>query len=129
MVARHTILVVEDDDELRRVFRHAFAMSGFDVQEARGGYEALRKLDSAPPDAVVLDLMLPGMDGFTVRHELAAHARTRSIPIIVVTGSNVDEKGLDVNCVLRKPIGPDQVVDAVQRCLRSSAGTCGDRVS
>ena len=123
MVARNTILIVEDDDELRRVFKHALAMAGFDVQEARGGFEALRRLDSAPPDAVILDLMLPGMDGFTVRQELAAHARTRSIPIIVVTGSTVDTKDLDVNCVLRKPVGPDQVVDAVQRCLRSSAGS------
>jgi CheY-like chemotaxis protein len=125
MVARLTILIVEDDDELRRVFRHALAMAGFDVHEARGGFEALRRLDSSPPDAVVLDLMLPGMDGFTVRHELAAHARTRNIPIIVVTGSNQDLKDLEVKCVLRKPIGPDQVVDAVQRSLGSNAGTCG----
>lgn len=125
MAARSTILVVEDDDELRRVFKHALAMAGFDVQEARGGFEALRRLDSSPPDVVVLDLMLPGVDGLTVRHELAAHARTRSIPIIVVTGSTLDTSELGVNCVLRKPINPDQVVEAVQRCLRLNAGACG----
>lgn len=116
-----TVLIVEDDDELRRLYRQALALAGYEVREARGGFEALRHLDNRPPDVVVLDLMMPGVDGFTVRNELAAQAHTRDIPIVVITGSTEDLQWLDVRCVLRKPAPPDQVVEAVGRCLRSGA--------
>lgn len=112
---------MEDDDELRRLYRQALALAGYEVREARGGFEALRHLDNRPPDVVVLDLMMPGVDGFTVRNELAAQAHTRDIPIVVITGSTEDLQWLDVRCVLRKPAPPDQVVEAVGRCLRSGA--------
>ena len=125
MSRRQTILVVEDDEGLRRFYRHALQMAGYEVQEARGGFEALRRLDSNPPDLVVLDLMLPGMDGFTVRSELADHAQNRNIPIVVVTGSKENLDNLDVNCVLRKPVTEDYLVEVVRRCLASAtrAGT------
>jgi CheY-like chemotaxis protein len=125
MAPQQTILIVEDDAELRRMYSQALLMAGFLVREARGGFEALQKVDSDPPDIVVLDLSLPGLDGFTVQAELAAHAHTRSIPIVVVTGTtgNLDE--LDVACVLRKPITPDNLVVAVKKCLGSVAGSVG----
>ena len=125
MAPQQTILIVEDDAELRRMYSQALLMAGFAVREARGGFEALQKVDSDPPDIVVLDLSLPGLDGFTVHAELAAHTHTRSIPIVVVTGTtgNLDE--LDVACVLRKPITPDSLVVAVQKCLASVTGSAG----
>lgn len=125
MPPRQTVLIVDDDDNLRRLYRHILSMEGFDVQEARGGFEALRRLDSAPPDIVVLDLALPGVDGFMVRHELAAHAHTRSIPIVVVTGSTGNLDYLDVACVLKKPVSPDDLVRVVRKCLASGAATEG----
>jgi CheY-like chemotaxis protein len=119
MSRRQTILVVEDDEELRRLYRHALQMAGYDVQEARGGFEALRRLDTNPPDLIILDLMLPGMDGFTVRSELAAHAQNRNIPIVVVTGSKENHDKLDVNCILRKPVTEEYLLEVVRRCLAS----------
>lgn len=83
------------------MYRIALIFAGYDVQEARGGFEALRRLDSDPPDLVVLDLLLPGVDGFAVRQELAAHAHTRNIPIMIVTGSGENLDHLDVACLLR----------------------------
>ena len=97
------------------------ALAGYEVKEARGGFEALRDLDSHPPDIVVLDLMMPGVDGFAVRNELAAQAQTRHIPIIVITGSTDDLRWLDVKCILRKPVAPDDLVQAVANCLASGA--------
>jgi DNA-binding response OmpR family regulator len=112
-----TVLVVEDDEHLRQFYRTALTMSGFNVREARSGFEALKMLDASPVDLVVLDLMLPGVDGFMVRAELAAQTATRSVPIVIVTATASDLDHLDVPCVLRKPITADQLVHAVRRCL------------
>jgi CheY-like chemotaxis protein len=121
MDSRRSVLIIEDDDELRRFYRHALSMAGFDVREARGGFEALRRLDSDPPDIVVLDLLMPGVDGFTVRQELASHAHTRSIPLVVVTGIAENLEHLDATCLLRKPVAPDDLVIAVKKCLASGS--------
>jgi CheY-like chemotaxis protein len=121
MAPRHTVLIVEDDADLRRFLAHTLSMAGFDVREARGGFEALRRLDSDPPDIVVLDLMMPGMDGFTVRREIAAHIHTRHIPVVVVTGSAATMAELDVDCLLRKPITTERLIEAIRSCLASSA--------
>lgn len=123
MARPQTVLIVEDDQALRQLLRNALSLAGYDVQEARGGFEALRLLDSAPPDLVILDLALPGIDGYTVRHELAAHVHTRHIPIVIVTGSTDDLESLKVNCLLRKPVTPSAVVEAVSKCLASGGLT------
>ena len=122
MAPRQTVLIVDDDAELRRMYGQALLMAGFDVREARGGFEALQKVDANPPDIVVLDLTLPGIDGFTVHAELTAHAHTRSIPIVVVTGTAGPLDDLEVACLLRKPVTPDSLVEAVKKCLVSGAG-------
>lgn len=121
MPPRQTVLIVEDDTDLRKFYRHALSIAGYDVQEARGGFEALRNLDLNPPDIIVLDLMLPGVDGFVVMQELAAHAHTRSIPLVVVTGSAENLDHLDVTYLLRKPVSPEALVNVVRKCLSSGA--------
>ena len=110
---------------LRRTYSQMLRMAGYEVSEARGGFEALRTLDSARPDLVLLDLLLPGIDGVTVRHELAAHAGTRNIPIIIVTAADGPHDHLDVACVLKKPVTPDALIAAVRSCLVSGAGPAG----
>lgn len=118
---RHTVLIVEDDTDLRRMYRAALALAGYDVQEARDGFEALRRLDWNRPDLVVLDLMLPAVSGHIVRKEIAEGATTRHIPIVVVTGSEGELEDLDVPCLLRKPVSPDQLIEAVKTCLAPEA--------
>ena len=118
---RQTILIVEDDEDLRRLFRTALSLAGYDVVEAGDGLEALQRIDSAPPDLIILDLVLPRMSGLVVREEIAAQAITRDIPIVVITGAPVDATGMDVACFLRKPVDPDRMVDTVRTCLASGA--------
>ena len=118
---RQVILIVEDDADLRRVWRLALQLEGFEVEEAGDGIMALRRLDNHPPDLVVLDLGLPALGGLSVQQEIAAHAVTRDIPVVIVTGSPDDLSNVDVRCVLRKPIGPDQLVMTVRRCLQAGA--------
>ena len=71
------------------------------------------------PDAVVLDPMLPGIDGFAV-YERAATAASGPIPVVIVTGSSLDVSGIKPACVLRKPVSPESVVRAVEKCVSAS---------
>jgi diguanylate cyclase len=103
------------------MFRQIIKLAGFNVREAGDGPDALRIIAEEPPDLVVLDLALPTLDGLSVHSEIAAHPHTRHIPIVVVTGSTIDVPGLVVECLLRKPVSPDQLIRAIRGCLRTSA--------
>lgn len=103
----------------------SLSLAGYEVQEARSGFEALRLIDNNPPDLVVLDLSLPGIDGLSIQQEIAANAFTRHIPVVIVTASTQDLSHLDVACVLRKPVRPDDLVVTVRRCLVAGAPPAG----
>jgi CheY-like chemotaxis protein len=72
----------------------------------------------------VLDVFLPGHDGHAVINEVATRAVKYRIPIVVVTGSGGDLDHLDVACVLRKPVKPEQLIDTVRECLATSTPDC-----
>lgn len=116
------ILVVEDDDDLRALFKTSLRLAGFDVSEAADGLAALRAIDSNRPDLVVLDLRLPFISGFELQRQLS-QLHTRRIPVVVVTALPPDQTaGLDVNCVLRKPVLPEELIRTVTRYLAAGAG-------
>jgi DNA-binding response OmpR family regulator len=117
------ILIVEDDTDLRRFFRTALSMAGYEVEEAPDGLDALHLIENRPPDLVVLDLTLQSLDGVSVQQELAARAITADIPIVIVTGSDREVAGANVACVLRKPISPEQLIKTVRRCLARPAAS------
>jgi CheY-like chemotaxis protein len=123
--AQRTILVVEDDTGLRRLYRSALTLEGYTVMEAADGMQALRLLDESTPDLVILDLGLPLIGGLVVQQEIAAHAHTRNIPVVIVTGSLMNLDHLDVPCVLRKPVEPDELLRAVEKCLSDGAPGVG----
>ena len=120
---RQTVLIVEDDDELRRMFRQALAFSGFDTQEARDGYTALHFLDQHKPHAIVLDLGLPRISGYVVLQEVIAQADLRDIPVIVVSGMAGAEQPEGAACFLRKPVSPDRLVNTVRRCIAAGGAS------
>jgi DNA-binding response OmpR family regulator len=78
----HSLLLVDDEPRIRRVLRLALEDEGYHVAEAANGYDALAVLRREPPDVVLLDLMLPDRDGFTVCREIR---RTSDVPVIMVT--------------------------------------------
>jgi DNA-binding response OmpR family regulator len=121
--ARDTVLIVEDDPDTRRMYRAALSLAAFDVVEAQDGLSALHILDQRRADIVILDLMLPTVDGLSVQQEIAAHAGTRDIPILIVTGSTLPLDDVKVPCIMRKPVSPDELVAAVRRCLASGASS------
>ena len=115
-----TVLIVEDDPTLRRLYRTALTVEGFAVVTAEDGFDALRSVDLRRPDAIVLDLGLPRLNGRDVARELTANAGTQRIPIVVVTGEAAELNEADFDCVLRKPVTSDQLIDAVRNCLRNA---------
>lgn len=124
-VKRRNILVIEDDTYLRRLLTLTLTFAGFSVREASDGLEALRIVDADPPDLILLDIGLPGVDGIGVRAELLADPRTRLTPVVVVTATTADLSALGTCCILRKPVHPDDVVRVVQECLASGAPAAG----
>jgi CheY-like chemotaxis protein len=85
------VLVVDDDDEARDLVRRAVIKGGWQVQEARNGVEALAAMRARKPRLVVLDLMMPEMDGFEVLEHLRADPKLRSLPVIIVTAKELGE--------------------------------------
>ncbi|MFT3833578.1 MAG: response regulator transcription factor [Micropruina sp.] len=118
-----SILVIEDDPTTREVLRRYLTRAGIDVVEAASGTEGMSAFLTAPPDLVILDLMLPGIDGLDVCERI----RSRSeVPIIILTalGSESDrvvglEQGADDYVV--KPFSPREVTLRAERLLRRAA--------
>ena len=117
-----SVLIVEDDAPLRGLLRLTLASAGYDVTEAEDGYAALRRLETITPSVIVLDLGLPGLNGYGVLSELMASAHTRAIPVVVITGSGDLPESANVHCVLRKPVAPEHLLVTVVRCSRSGTG-------
>ncbi len=90
------VLLVDDEDALRRVMKDLLARDGYDIVEARTGVEALDQVDRHAPDVVVLDLNLPGMDGYSVLAELRSRPATRDIPVIVLTAKGDEDNEVRV---------------------------------
>ena len=113
------VLVVEDDRSTRELHRDALSHAGYSVVAVEDGVDALRYLERHTPSAVVLDLGLPRLTGQDLHREMAAHEETGRIPVVVVTGQSGPINERDFARVLRKPIDPDQLVVAVENCLRN----------
>jgi len=104
-MAKEHILVVEDEEDILELLRYNLEKEGYRVTGAVTGEEALRLARSQPPDLIVLDLMLPGMDGLTVCRELKQDAKTRDLPIIILTA-----KGEEADIVAGLELGADDYV-------------------
>jgi DNA-binding response OmpR family regulator len=116
VVSRPRVLVVEDDAPLAHMYCTALTMNGLSVMRAADGLTALRVVEDYRPDVVVLDLMLPQVDGWTVLREFEARASTRSIPVVVVTGADIGQI-THAKAVIRKPVDPDYIATVVARHL------------
>jgi CheY-like chemotaxis protein len=120
-----TVLVVEDDSATRDLYRQALAAAGYKVAAVEDGLDALRRIETDTPDAVVLDLMLPRLGGTDVYQELRALPATRTTPVVVVTGSDVQAPEPSAfQLFLRKPVDAETLLSAIEGLLDSRpAGT------
>ena len=124
--ARPRVLVVDDEEDLLELVRYNLAKDGYDVECVGSGEQALQSARSSPPDLVVLDLMLPAVDGLEVCRRLKADPRTREILIVMLTakGEEADmvaglERGADD--YIAKPFSPRVLSARVRALLRREA--------
>jgi CheY-like chemotaxis protein len=88
--ASPTVLVVDDDSFVRDIMCKTVRKSGWNVVEAANGREAIEKLNLLIPSVILLDLLMPEMDGFAVIHELQKQEKWRQIPVIVITAKDLN---------------------------------------
>ena len=122
MLMRRKILIVDDDPELVELLMFNLKRAGFAVGTARNGREALKKVCSITPDLILLDLMMPELDGFAVCETLRRDAATARIPVIILTalsGELVRLAGLDCGAddYLTRPLSPRHLISRVERLL------------
>jgi len=116
-----TILCVEDEPEMIDLIRLILARKGFNVRGAAGGVEGIRLVRELHPDLVLLDLMMPDMDGWEVYQQMKADPSLNAIPVIVVTAKaqNIDKVlGLHIAKVddyIAKPFSPQELLESVER--------------
>jgi DNA-binding response OmpR family regulator len=128
-----TILVVEDDPDISDLLAHYLERAGHNVTRLSSGKDVMPRLRSAPADLVILDLMLPGMDGLLVCQAMRADMGTAAIPIIMLTarGEEADRvAGLELGAddYVTKPFSPKELVARVAARLRRHAPSPGSGV-
>ncbi|HZJ23233.1 MAG TPA: response regulator [Anaerolineales bacterium] len=122
-----SILCIEDEPEMIDLMRLILGRRGFSVKGAAGGIEGLRMIRAERPDLVLLDLMMPDMDGWEVYQQMKADENTKNIPVIVVTAKaqSIDKVlGLHIAKVddyLAKPFSPQDLLSSVERVLKSKS--------
>ena len=119
---RH-ILCIEDEPEMIDLIRLILGRRGFEVIGAAGGKEGLEKVRQEPPDLILLDLMMPDIDGWEVYQQIKADEKTKQIPVIVVTAKaqSIDKVlGLHIAKVddyIAKPFSPQELLNSVDKVL------------
>ncbi len=118
------VLLVDDDPAMLRLLEVNFRLAGFAVETASRGDDAVAHAIAAPPDVLVLDVMMPGLDGYQVGARLRRETSMSGTPIVFLTARSMDddrEKGEALGGVdyLTKPFDPQDLVATVQRRLRS----------
>ncbi len=125
MADKKKILCIEDEQEMIDLMRIILEKRGFEVKGALGGEEGLRAIKEEKPDLILLDLMMPGIDGWEVYRRLKEDEETKGIPVIVVTAKS---QGIDkvlglyiakVDDYITKPFGPSELIESVNRVLEA----------
>jgi len=121
--AASRILIVDDDETVLHTFAKALSLEGYDVRVAASPLTGLQEVDETPPDAILLDLRMPFVNGIGFLYRLRANAEHRNIPVAIITGDScVDDPALqemhDLNAeIVFKPIWLDEVINVTRHLL------------
>jgi len=124
---KESILIVEDDNILQEMYCEKFEMEDFDVEKASTGREGLKKLEKKSPDIILLDILMPDMNGLAMLKEMKKNRDYRDIPVILLT--NLGESKIDMDQELSFALGikdyliktkhtPDDVLKRVRQILK-----------
>jgi len=121
--AQPLVLIVDDDERLREVIRVNLELDGYAVREAGTAEDGLAALDEQPPDLVLLDVMMPDVDGFEMLRRMQERHGVGSVPVIMFSGK-VDEDTASkaaregAKAFIGKPFDPQQLIDSTKQLLR-----------
>jgi CheY-like chemotaxis protein len=121
------VVCIEDEQDVIDLMRLILEREGYEFIEAHGGLEGMETVERMTPDIVLLDLMMPNIDGWEVYDHLHENPATKDIPIIVVTArTQHDPRVMQMRIansdnLVTKPFGPAQLVDTIQRVLSKSS--------
>jgi two-component system, cell cycle response regulator DivK len=123
-ISQPLVLVVDDYEDAREMYAEYLKASGFRVAEARTGIEAVSKAREVSPDCILMDLSLPGIDGWEATRQLKADPSTQHIPVIAITGhaselASRDAKSAGCASFVLKPALPDAVVAEIRKALQT----------
>jgi len=121
-MSKGRILVVDDEIYIVHILDFSLGMEGYEVLTALDGEQALERVRSDKPDLIVLDIMMPKLDGYEVCRAVKSNPETRNIPVILLSakGRNVDQKmGFDVGAddYITKPFSPRKLVERINAIL------------
>jgi len=131
MVSGKLVVCIEDEPEMIDLVKLILSRKGFQVVGAMGGREGLEAIQAHKPDLVLLDLMMPDMDGWEVYQKMKANDATKAIPVIVVTAKaqSIDKVlGLHIAKVddyITKPFGPQELLESVEQVLARQTQSLG----
>jgi two-component system phosphate regulon response regulator PhoB len=133
-VAKEKILVVDDEKDILDLVEYNLKQNGYKVSCVATGEEVLDAADSFKPDLILLDLMLPGVDGFDVCKDLKSQPETKEIPVIMLTAKSEDidvVTGLEIGAddYITKPFSPQVLVARVRAILRKKNKSLGSQKS
>ena len=111
------ILIIDDDTAVRESITDVLESADYEVDQARNGLEGLERARAFRPDVVVVDLMMPVMDGLEFRAALGRDPDLAGTPVLFVTAADSPRTTSDVDPVLRKPFGLEPLLTAVRLCL------------
>jgi len=92
MTKKGKVLLIEDDQLMIRLYKTKFGMAGYEINVASDGVQGLKLASSDPPDVILLDIVMPGIDGFEVLRRLKENPKTKDIPVLILTALPGDEE-------------------------------------
>ena len=124
---KELILVADDDEDIVRFVEVNLRLEGFDVHTVSDGEQALHAAHDLMPDLVLLDVMMPRLDGFEVCHRLRSDSRTKHLSVIMLTANphqftREEAQSSGATIFLTKPFSPTQLLGEIRRCLAPRAG-------
>ncbi|HBF67341.1 MAG TPA: response regulator [Candidatus Magasanikbacteria bacterium] len=123
---KYSLVLVEDDEFLASIYQTKFDMEGFKVSIAGNGEEGLKLVEKKMPDIVLLDILLPKLDGFAVLERLKSNPKTKHIPVILLTnlGQKDDvDRGVELGAadyLIKAHFKPSETVDKVRKIIAQS---------
>lgn len=128
MSGKKRILIVDDEPDFSMILKKYLEKEGFEVELAYDGAEGLAKVRSNPPDAIVLDVMMPEIDGYKVCSTLKSDDKYSDIPIVLLTAvaslvtstrySHYDGMSMEADDYMPKPASPEQITESIKRLLK-----------